>query len=240
MRPVYKESDSGGIFCMEDCDGTETNGTETAYGMPAFADDDRNIQGNIRGPSVTPSTFTSDARFIIVVEKEGIYSRLVEDRFFDRVPAIIITGKGVPDLATRACVKTLSNALGIPVLGLCDCNPYGLGVLMAYRGVTSGGSIASIDRDLYESDVRWLGLRPSQVGAIKSELPASVFQELGPKDCDKLASLAKHPYIAESDLWLDEIEAMQFKMELEALSWIGVDYLSCQWLESTVVGGDYL
>ncbi len=39
-------------------------------------------------------TIQSDASCIIVVEKEGIYSRLSEDRFFDRIPCILVTGKG--------------------------------------------------------------------------------------------------------------------------------------------------
>ncbi len=36
----------------------------------------------------------SDARCIVVVEKEGVYTRLSEDRFFDRIPCILVTGKG--------------------------------------------------------------------------------------------------------------------------------------------------
>ena len=54
------------------------------------------------------------------MEKEGIYSRLSEDRFFDKVPCIIVTGKGVSDLATRAFVKIVSEGLELPVLGLAD------------------------------------------------------------------------------------------------------------------------
>jgi meiotic recombination protein SPO11 len=70
------------------------------------------------------------AKCIIVVEKEGIYKRLCEDRFFDRIPCIIVTGKGVPDLATRAFVHTMHIAFGnLPVYGVCNCNPYGVGVL---------------------------------------------------------------------------------------------------------------
>jgi hypothetical protein len=38
----------------------------------------------------------SDAQCIIVAEKEGVYTRLSEDRFFDRVPCILVTGKGTP------------------------------------------------------------------------------------------------------------------------------------------------
>ncbi|GMI20893.1 hypothetical protein TeGR_g6240 [Tetraparma gracilis] len=190
--------------------------------------------------------FTSDAQFILVVEKEGVFSRIVEDRFFDRVPSIVVTGKGFPDLATRACVRQLSEQLGIPVLGLCDCNPYGLGVLMSYRGTRAGG-VGGVDSERYESDVRWLGLRPSQVNSLAEEggtgaLPPSVFQELSDKDRGKIASIARSPFVKEEQGWGDELDKMArdgWKMELEALSWLGVDYMT-PWLEARVLGGDWL
>lgn len=44
---------------------------------------------------------TSEARYILVVEKEAVFVRLAEDRLTAKIPAILVTGKGVPDLATR-------------------------------------------------------------------------------------------------------------------------------------------
>lgn len=64
-----------------------------------------------------------------------------------------------------------------------------------------------------------------------------------PRDRDKLASLARAPFVSDSDHYQDEIELMLaggFKMELEALSWLGVDYLSNCWLEPAMLTGDYL
>ena len=36
----------------------------------------------------------SDAKCILVTEKEGVYIRLSEDRIFDKIPCILVTGKG--------------------------------------------------------------------------------------------------------------------------------------------------
>ena len=47
----------------------------------------------------------SDAEFVILVEKEAAYMRLAEDRFYNKYPCIIITGKGQPDVATRLFCK---------------------------------------------------------------------------------------------------------------------------------------
>lgn len=38
---------------------------------------------------------------------------------------ILVTGKGFPDVATRACVHALSKAMPyLQIYGLSDCNPY--------------------------------------------------------------------------------------------------------------------
>ena len=61
----------------------------------------------------------SDARCILVIEKEGIYTRLSEDKFFLRYfPCILVTGKGFPDIATRRWVRRMQRTLRIPVYGL--------------------------------------------------------------------------------------------------------------------------
>ena len=67
----------------------------------------------------------SDAKFILLVEKEAAFMRIAEDRFYNRYPCIVITAKGQPDVATRLFLKKLKTELGLPVLGLVDSDPYG-------------------------------------------------------------------------------------------------------------------
>jgi meiotic recombination protein SPO11 len=50
---------------------------------------------------VQVSNIASDALFILLVEKDAAFMRLAEDRFYNDYPAIIITAKGQPDVATR-------------------------------------------------------------------------------------------------------------------------------------------
>lgn len=73
--------------------------------------------------SAPPAVRASGARFILVVEKDAIFARLAEDRIWDSTPCVLVTGCGVPDVATRALVRLLHNSLNIPVYGLFDCNP---------------------------------------------------------------------------------------------------------------------
>ena len=181
----------------------------------------------------------SKATCILVIEKEGVYNRLSEDRFFERIPSILVTGKGFPDLATRALVKTLYNKLLIPVFGICDCNPFGVGVLHTYQ---VGSKRIGIDGgDRYGVPIQWMGLWPSHVEELRErkELPKDVFQVLTDTDkkrleklCDESHALLHHG----NDNKLHELILMQengYKIELEALHWMGMDYMS-DWLESVL------
>ena len=107
----------------------------------------------IGGKAIPPNVdkvedMRSDAKFILLVEKDAAFMRLAEDRFYNKYPCIIITGKGQPDVATRCAqcdrtrprssltapterslfLKKTKTELRIPVLGLVDSDPSGLKV----------------------------------------------------------------------------------------------------------------
>jgi len=169
---------------------------------------------------------SKNAKVIVVIEKEGVYNRLSEERIFDRFPCILVTGKGFPDLATRALISTLHNELELPVIGLCDCNPYGISVLSLYH--CAGERMGVDGRMRYSVPIQWLGLRPSEVARLKDDLPETVFQKLTDLDKKRMTSLLdpNHEFLSEEDE--EEVRDMEdagYKVELEALYWLGPDYM---------------
>jgi meiotic recombination protein SPO11 len=189
----------------------------------------------------------SDATCILVIEKEGVYTRLSEDKIFEKIPCILITGKGFPDVATRQWVHRLQQLLHIPAYGICDCNPFGVSVLNTYRyqhgiKVEQAKQRKITKEEFYQAnrhstntkpppmELQWIGLRPSQVK--KMNLPKSVFQQLTRLDKNRLASLLAEDHPFGQQGWnpkqrRKELMAMkQFKVELEALHWLGMDTLS--------------
>ncbi len=70
---------------------------------------------------------TLNASFVLVVEKDATFQRLIDDKFLDKYSAILITGKGSPDINTRQFLnliyKKYSNLLNFYCL--TDSNPYG-------------------------------------------------------------------------------------------------------------------
>ncbi len=53
-------------------------------------------------------------------------------KLFEEFPCILVTGRGCPDIATRALVSTLHRELGLPVDGMCAYNPYGIQVMSTF------------------------------------------------------------------------------------------------------------
>ena len=185
---------------------------------------------------------TTTAMCIVVIEKEGIYQRLVQDGFCYKHRCILVTGKGFPDLATRACVYTLHHILHLPVYGLADCDPFGVAVLNCYLGGTVDTATTGNGRgDRYTVPIQWLGLRPSQVQYLSQPtsfydvsypaLPSAVFQTLTDIDRKRLIDHfwnEQHPFIMDQHpARLQEThEMISKKVELEALYWLGMDFCS--------------
>jgi meiotic recombination protein SPO11 len=159
----------------------------------------------------------ADAKCIVVIESEGVYSRLAEERFWiTRYPCILVTGKGFPDFATRTWVQYLQQQLDLPAYALCDCNPYGVSAMQTYtyfqknslmvhpasntrfhdhRGSGSqyhlregqGYNYNVESHNNRPLDLTWIGLRPSQLDDI--HLPSTVLQELTDMDHKRLGYL---------------------------------------------------
>lgn len=184
-------------------------------------------------PTVMQST---TATFILVIEKEGIYQRLVQDRFWRDHRCILVTGKGFPDLATRSAVHVMHKQLKLPVLGLADCDPFGVMVLHCYSHGSGDGVDGRGDR--YAVPIEWIGLRPSQVQHLSQPtkinnttypaLPPAVFQELTELDRKRLVDHLlddNHKFTAAHPRRLNELQEMlESKVELEALYWLGMDF----------------
>ena len=87
------------------------------------------------------------ASFLLIVEKDAVFQRLLEESVFvaSLPPFIMVTGRGVPDLATRQLVYRLTTKFSLPTFILTDCNPYGSEIaLTIYHSDVSGHS-AGVD-----------------------------------------------------------------------------------------------
>ncbi|KAH7843051.1 hypothetical protein Vadar_012144 [Vaccinium darrowii] len=94
------------------------------------------------------------AKFVLVVEKETIYLKVAEQRFFEDVLCILLAKKGQLDMASRQFLWRLRYELKLPVLCLVDCDPYDISIMTTYKYRTK--IMADDDCKMEIMDMKWL------------------------------------------------------------------------------------
>ncbi|NXK98921.1 SPO11 protein, partial [Formicarius rufipectus] len=182
----------------------------------------------------------SHAKFILIVEKDATFQRLLDDDFFNKVsPCIMITGRGVPDLNTRLLVRKLWDSFQIPIFSLMDADPHGVEIMCIYKYGSVSMSFEA--HHLTVPAVKWLGLLPSDLKRLNISKDALI--PFTKQDQNKLASIQKRPYIARQPLWKKELEIMaasKLKAEIQVLTSLAQDYLSRVYLPNKLQFGGWL
>ncbi|XP_003339751.1 meiotic recombination protein SPO11 isoform X2 [Monodelphis domestica] len=218
---------AGSLSYIEE-DGTKVNCTcgSTAVAVPS------NIQG-IRN-------LITNAKFLLIVEKDATFQRLLDDNFCNKLsPCIIITGKGVPDLNTRLLVKKLWDTFHLPIFTLVDADPHGIEIMCIYKYGSMSMSFEA--HNLTVPTIRWLGLLPSDIKRLN--VPRGTLIPLTKQDQMKLDSILKRPYITCQPFWKKEMEIMaelKMKAEIQALTFISSDYLSRVYLPNKLQFGGWI
>ncbi|EFJ14051.1 hypothetical protein SELMODRAFT_423971 [Selaginella moellendorffii] len=168
-------------------------------------------------------TLTSDARYILVIEKDAVFQRLSEDRFFQTIPSILITAKGYPDLASRVMLHKLHRSFPLlPILALVDWNPCGLGIICTYKFGSVG---MGLEAPHYVCDVKWLGVSSEDLPRI----PPEYFVELSARDRQLAKGLLSSAMLQNHPRYREELERMiqaGKRVEIEALYAHGYKSLS--------------
>lgn len=181
----------------------------------------------------------TDAKFVLLVEKDAAFMRLAEDRFYNKYPCIIITAKGQPDVATRLFLSKVKRDLKIPVLALVDADPYGLKIISVY--MQGSKNMAFDSGNLTTPDIKWLGVRPSDLDKFK--IPEQCRLEMTAKDIETGHHMLNEDFIKSNPEWVKEINIMletKTKAEIQALSSYGFQYLSEVYLPAKLQEGDWV
>ncbi|KAF1577577.1 Meiotic recombination protein SPO11, partial [Eudyptes moseleyi] len=209
-------------------DGTKVNCTcsATAVTVPS------NVQGI--------KNLISHAKFMLIVEKDATFQRLLDDDFCNKLsPCIMITGRGVPDLNTRLLVRKLWDTFQIPIFTLMDADPHGVEIMCIYKYGSVSMSFEA--HHLTVPSIKWLGLLPSDLERLN--IRKDVLIPFTKQDQKKLASIQKRPYIACQPMWKKELEIMaasKLKAEIQVLTSLSSDYLSRVYLPNKLQFGGWL
>jgi len=180
------------------------------------------------------------AKYILLIEKEATFARLLNDRYYEKYgPCILVTGKGYPDISTRAFVKKLSHQFSLPVLALIDSDPYGLEILLTY---TFGSLSQSHDSDrLAVPHIKWLGVRPSDF--TRFNVPINKLLPLTDTDYKKGIDLLDRKIWKFVPNWKSELNVMlenRSKAEIQILCCFSLGFLCDEFLPKKISAGDWI
>ncbi|XP_055377341.1 uncharacterized protein LOC129609453 [Condylostylus longicornis] len=139
-----------------------------------------------------------NAEFILLVEKDTIFDKLIQQKIFNKINKefILITGKGYPDINTRLLLRKILNKYNIPVYALMDADPYGIEIMLTY----SYGSkeLSFMSHCLACPEIQWIGVLPSEI-----ELLGIPSIQLTNEDKIRINDLLKRPYLILGKVLLD-------------------------------------
>lgn len=174
------------------------------------------------------------ACYILVVEKDAVFTYLCGQRVWDSLPCILVTGCGYPPLSVRAVVKTLSTHLQLPVLGLFDYNPHGIQILLTYK---FGSIRMGLEGHAYAVDIKWLGLHHHDIWDGQGlKVEPSALQPWAPSDQRVFDSIKSRVSMMMEPRYVREIALMErerVKAEIEAIH--GSSRGTLDTLENTII-----
>ncbi|UCH56839.1 MAG: DUF2399 domain-containing protein, partial [Candidatus Bathyarchaeota archaeon] len=190
-----------------------------------------NPDGAPIGRSLTSARFLdTTADKVIVIEKDAMFARFVEEKVHERFNALLIQTEGIPSRSARMVIRRLNQDMSLPIYIFTDGDPWGLHIAMI---IISGSAVAAHLRGLTTPDAMWIGVWGSDVQ--KYKLPT---ENLTETDLKRLKEIKDDPRYVD-DLWQREIDIflkMGKKAELEAFSALGLTYIVDEYLPDKLEG----
>jgi DNA topoisomerase VI subunit A len=179
-----------------------------------------------------------EAKYVLLVEKDAVWSRFNEDKYWKRENAIIIHGGGQPPRGVRRLVQRLHQELRLPVYVLVDNDPWGFYI---YSVMKQGSiNLAYESMRMAVPDARFVGL--SSFDKDKYKLPSNVAIKMDDGDVSRAKQMLAYPWF-EAKQWQREIQEMVrsgVKFELEALSRRGISFITEEYLPRKLRDRDWL
>lgn len=179
------------------------------------------------------------ADFVLHVEKNTVWQRFNEDKFWKKHNCVLTHGNGQPPRGVRRLLNRLHNELGLPIFCLLDNDPWGYYI---YSVVKQGSINLAYESDrMATPDAKFIGLRSRDFE--RCGLSDGVKITLSDVDRKRAKQIAEYPWFAKKKDWQREIDAMLkngFKLEVEALVSRSISYMTEEYVPRLLKEGDFL
>ncbi|PQO43768.1 DNA topoisomerase IV subunit A [Blastopirellula marina] len=165
------------------------------------------------------------ADFVLHVEKDTVWQRFNEDKFWKKHNCILTHGSGQPPRGVRRLLHRLHNELKLPIYCVFDNDPWGYYI---YSVIKQGSiNLAYESKRMAVPEAKFIGLRA--IDYERCNLNESVQIALNDTDRKRAKQIAKYPWFEQKKSWQKEIAKLLdngFKLEVEALISQGLSYVT--------------
>ncbi len=194
------------------------------------------VPSNVEEDRVTIKDMEAD--YVLFIEKDAVWRRFNEDRFWQKNNCIIITGRGQAARGERRLVQRLNREHKLPIYALMDADPWGMYI---YSVIKQGSiSLSYSEEKLATPETKYIGLTVGDVATFK--IPKEVTIKLNQLDIKRLDELKSYEWFKHKK-WQEEFDLMKeknIKMELEALSKKGIRFITEEYLPQKIKSNDFL
>jgi DNA topoisomerase-6 subunit A len=180
-----------------------------------------------------------EAKFILHVEKNTVWARFNEDKFWKKHNCILIHGGGQPSRGVRRLLHRMHHELKLPVFCLLDCDPWGHYI---YSVIKQGSiNLAFESKRMAVPDAKFVGIRAGDYE--RCELSDDVKIDLNDRDIARAKQIAAYPWFEGRKHWQKEIKkllANGFKMEVESLTTKDISYVTEVYVPQRLAQRDFL
>ncbi|HTU25553.1 MAG TPA: DNA topoisomerase IV subunit A [Pirellulales bacterium] len=181
----------------------------------------------------------NEADFILHVEKDTVWRRFNEDKFWRKHNCILTHGGGQPARGVRRLLHRLHNELKLPIYCLLDNDPWGYYI---YSVIKQGSiNLAYESARMAIPEAKFLGLRSSDY--VDCQLNPSVQIGLNDQDRKRATQIKNYPWFSGKKAWQKEIDLMLsngFKLEVEALISKDISYVTETYTPERLAAKDWL
>ncbi len=180
----------------------------------------------------------NSAEFILLVEKQAVWHRLNEDRFWEDHNCILMTSEGQAPRGARRLLQRMSIELKLPIYVLVDNDPWGLYI---YSVLKQGSiNLAYESMRMAVPNVRFLGM--SAFDYKKFTMPPQAEIKLTKEDIARAEQMKAYPWFADKK-WQREIQGIVdngFKMEVDSLLTKSISFITEEYIPKKLRDRDYL
>jgi len=156
-----------------------------------------------------------DADYVLVVEKDALWQRLNEDKFWKKENCILVTPKGQSTRGTRRLLRKLADKK-LPIYCLMDCDAWGWYIYWTIK--TGSMNLAYLGRDFAVPEARFLGVTMKDIDEF--EFLQKLTIKAKDVDVKRAEEMLGYPWINRHEDWVRELKAViktRKKIEQDAL-----------------------